>query len=291
MTEANSNQERLKGLDRKAHPEQPRETPQPNPSPKSWQPHQTPITPIQPPIDSPRRPARWWLFIALPAVVIAIGVLSFLVLKGDSPEQSVPIQTAGNAGIQSPGDIPSLRTKVLESTLVIGCRDDDSEGSGFILNAESLTGTNQNIFVTNYHVVEGCVGSGKVSVNRAGAISPGEIAATDKAHDLALIETAYMQGPALNPSMDHEVGTWVMTAGAPVGVANSTSFGYVTGFDNEERLITSDAVIGPGNSGGPLVNRVGEVIAVNTAVWEEATGISLSMPISALCIKILECEL
>jgi S1-C subfamily serine protease len=81
-----------------------------------------------------------------------------------------------------------------------------------------------------------------------------------------------------------------MAVGAPLGIANSASFGSITNVVPEEHLITSDAVLGPVNSGGPLVNASGQVVGVNAAVWEEATGISISVPLESLCLTVLTCR-
>jgi len=46
-----------------------------------------------------------------------------------------------------------------------------------------------------------------------------------------------------------------------------------------EPLIQTDAAINPGSSGGPLVNRCGDVVGINTSILPEAQNIGFSIPI------------
>ena len=95
--------------------------------------------------------------------------------------------------------------------------------------------------------------------------------------------------------MNAETGQWVMAVGAPEGLANSASRGYVTNvvpdpYFTGYQLLTSDAILGPGSSGGPLVDNKGRVLAANFGSFREAQGISLARPIEDLCVQILECN-
>lgn len=246
-----------------------------------------------------------WIFALLAIGLVAILGASWaavVVLDSPSsrpeisPEQPVDSgetafgQSEQASSYQPPASMPQLLESVLSSVLVLSCEGSEYEGSGFLLNASRLTGRQETLLVTNHHVIEECDQGGDVIVNMRGQRFSGPVTAFDKANDLAIIEAEGLLAPALKPQYPASTGWWVMAVGAPLGVRESVSFGYVTGFDEAEQLLTSDAVIGPGNSGGPLVTNAGEVIGVNTAVWEEATGISLAAPIEALCSKLLECQ-
>lgn len=80
------------------------------------------------------------------------------------------------------------------------------------------------------------------------------------------------------------IGDWVLAMGSPLGLEFSVTAGIVSGMGRAigivgtggdggaagspplEHFIQTDAALSPGNSGGPLMNRAGEVIGINTAV-------------------------
>ena len=90
------------------------------------------------------------------------------------------------------------------------------------------------------------------------------------------------------------VGDQVVAAGNPFGLMNSASSGIVSGKDRSftsketgvtlSNLIQFDAAVNPGNSGGPLVNRNGEVVGIVTALLNPTSeevfiGIGFAIPI------------
>ncbi|HEY9077356.1 MAG TPA: trypsin-like peptidase domain-containing protein [Anaerolineaceae bacterium] len=100
----------------------------------------------------------------------------------------------------------------------------------------------------------------------------------------------------LSSSTTLSVGSEVYAIGHPFGVTNSFTAGVVSGLGRsftlpktKERisgLIQFDAAVNPGNSGGPLVNRNGEVVGIITALLnptEQSTfiGIGFAVPIDS----------
>jgi len=140
--------------------------------------------------------------------------------------------------------------------------------------------------------VSDCINSGSIEAIYGGRSYPARIVSSDKKWDLAIMEVPSLTSltPLSMASENASAGQWVMAVGSPLGVQDSVSFGYISNIVKDENFISSDAVLGPGNSGGPLTNNQGEVLGVNTAVWEEATGISLTRPLDALCVKLLQCK-
>ena len=91
------------------------------------------------------------------------------------------------------------------------------------------------------------------------------------------------------------IGDETFAVGNPLGLTGSLSAGVISGFDRTlplndegdrlEGLIQFDAAVNPGNSGGPLLNREGQVVGIVTALANPAqqdffTGIGFAVPIS-----------
>lgn len=187
-----------------------------------------------------------------------------------------------------PADIAAFIDRATASTIRVFCGEED-EGSGVVLDVSVLTGSDAPVVVTNHHVIKACSGSGIVRVVGDGLRNRATITSWNKRRDLALLEVPDLDVPALPISLDAARGQWVMTVGNPLGYVNSVSTGIVSAVVPRDYTISSDAVIGPGNSGGPLLNSRGEVLGINTFVWEDAEGISLSTQVRTLCQKLLDC--
>eukprot|EP00406_Dinophysis_acuminata_P037585 CAMPEP_0179376740 /NCGR_PEP_ID=MMETSP0797-20121207/88473_1 /TAXON_ID=47934 /ORGANISM="Dinophysis acuminata, Strain DAEP01" /LENGTH=273 /DNA_ID=CAMNT_0021092785 /DNA_START=33 /DNA_END=850 /DNA_ORIENTATION=- len=145
--------------------------------------------------------------------------------------------------------------------------------------------------MTNAHVVGK---NSKVSVTLTdGSVLDGEVLGTDRIIDLAIVKVS-PQGRKLplapiGKSADVEVGDFAIAIGNAVRLDNTVTLGVISalgrsgqelgmGMGNTKYLQT-DAAINPGNSGGPLLNEFGEVIGINTAIRNNAAGISFAIPI------------
>lgn len=241
-------------------------------------------------------------------VAAAGGLYAVVQLLGQDSGEAASAAT-GESGTQTPeptiqpqpdlfsgpADLGAFIRSVTASTVVITCLPPESEfedlGTGFPVDLAPLTASpSANVFlVTNQHVIEGCEGPGELSITAGRDTLTGSVISYDSELDLALVEPIIAGMPPLAMTPQASTGQWILAAGAPLGVANSASFGAITNVVKQDMLITFDAVIGPGNSGGPLVNSRGEVVGVVTAVWEEATGIGLAVPIEGLCVRLLDC--
>jgi S1-C subfamily serine protease len=91
-----------------------------------------------------------------------------------------------------------------------------------------------------------------------------------------------------------KIGSEAYVVGNPFGLYASMSAGVVSGLDRSIQpeadgpvlhgLIQVDAAVNPGNSGGPLLNRDGQVVGIVTALLNPTSedvfvGIGLAVPI------------
>jgi len=193
-----------------------------------------------------------------------------------------------------PGDLPGLIATVLPSVVLVECQVSSEEwpfGSGFVLDASSLSSAAGSVIVTNWHVIEECLSSGQVVLTTsAGVEYEATVVVSDKESDLALLMAPGIDLPALQLSTVFEQGDWVMAAGNPEGVTGTTTQGTVANYKADEEMIYSDALIAPGSSGGPLLNNRGEVIGATTWTLTKGSGFSVSRPIKSLCTLLLDCR-
>ena len=312
MARDTPNRDRLRGLERREHPDGPQgqaRRPSSGPS-NTHSPHTAEKVPaFTQHVDTRTKKSRSLLvpaFAVVGALFLTSLVIALAVITGDSietsprsdvtPPTSTPIdpdpqgQPRELSAFDRPIDVGGLIQKVTASTVVIVCEPVEEFGSGFAFDLSSIGGPSDRVVVTNHHVIVSCLDSGQVDVYQGDDYYPGEIESWDRNADLAVVSAPGLTASALEPNFEPQVGQWVMAVGAPEGVENSASFGSITGILDNEPTITSDAIIAGGSSGGPLVDNQGRVVAVNYAVWEEATGISLSAPIDALCLTAVNCN-
>jgi len=153
-------------------------------------------------------------------------------------------------------------------------------GSGYIISEDGY-------IVTNDHVVGNAT---KVVVTLTdGEHFDAKILGTDHVSDIALLKIDKSGLPfiPIGNSDDVMIGEWAIAFGNPfglfevnqkptvtVGVISATNMKLNSGENRFYRnMIQTDAAINSGNSGGPLVNSVGEVIGMNTLIF---TGNSYS---------------
>lgn len=162
-------------------------------------------------------------------------------------------------------------------------------GSGFIISSDGL-------IVTNKHVVNDKSADYTVLMNDGEKKYPAKVLAIDPANDIALIKIDGKDLPivTLGDSGSLEVGQSVITIGNALGeFKNTAGEGIISGLSRSiiasgsgsgaERLIDliqTDAIVNPGNSGGPLINLKGEVIGINVAMAQGAENIGFSIPIN-----------
>ena len=94
----------------------------------------------------------------------------------------------------------------------------------------------------------------------------------------------------MGTSSDLLPGETVIAIGNPFGLSHTVTTGVISSVSRSirtekriyEDFIQTDAAINPGNSGGPLVNIKGELIGVNTAIYQEGEGIGFAIPVDKI---------
>jgi len=143
---------------------------------------------------------------------------------------------------------------------VVTIRTDVSQGTGFIIDDEGYIVTNAHVLVgaTYIHVIT-------YEQKTIEAVMTGY----DGKLDIVLLKVAGdYDSISLDDSDDVQVGEKVIAIGNPLGLQFSVSEGIVSAVQREgpgglEAYIQTDAALNPGNSGGPLINKQGEVIGIN----------------------------
>jgi S1-C subfamily serine protease len=238
--------------------------------------------------NNPRAPAES----AHAAAIIGPSVVE---VKGFLSPEHAAAAAAAAARSHKPGQHdnkatpPASRDKPLAS----GSADEeqpDAIGSGVVVDEGGS-------ILTSLHVISGT--DRWVVTFADGSESDAEFIGSQPENDLAVIKAKHvpdeLKPAVLASTAGLKSGDQVVATGFPFGMGPSVSAGVVSGLKREfvdaehdhlklSNLIQFDAAVNPGNSGGPLVNRDGEVIGIVTAIVNPSgagvfAGIGFAVPI------------
>ena len=159
-------------------------------------------------------------------------------------------------------------------------------GTGFALN--------NNYIVTNYHVVENAKNISIQGINGDFSIKYlAKVIATDKVNDLAILSTVYKYPsnnvPYTVKTSISDVGEDIFVLGYPLtstmGEEIKLTTGVIsskTGFQGDVSMYQISAPIQPGNSGGPLFDKKGNVIGIVSAKHNGAENVTYAVKTSYL---------
>ncbi|MEO8460435.1 MAG: trypsin-like peptidase domain-containing protein, partial [Dokdonella sp.] len=164
-------------------------------------------------------------------------------------------------------------TQRLLGTLSLGPlmnRRDQSLGSGVIFSSDGYV-------LTNNHVISGADDI-QILLDDS-RVAKAHIVGTDSETDLAVLKIDVDNLPTIAVAERGKlnVGDVVLAIGNPVGIGKTVTMGIISATDRQLRLsayedfIQTDASINAGNSGGALVNSLGELVGINTAVYPRTT--------------------
>ncbi|MBN2374076.1 Do family serine endopeptidase [bacterium] len=158
-----------------------------------------------------------------------------------------------------------------------------SLGSGVIINPEGYILTNEHVILKTSQIIVTLADKREFEAKLIGA---------DTKSDLAIIkidDKEPLPHVTMGKSDDLMIGETVIAIGNPFGLSHTVTTGVISALNRsvkvkEDRIykdfIQTDASINPGNSGGPLLNILGELIGINTAIYQEAEGIGFAIPIN-----------
>lgn len=241
--------------------------------------------------------------ILLVGVGIIIALASVFVYEGTRPAPQRLTQRDINRAVEQalatmppPPSVASqayqkIRPSVVSVRAIIpgsGGKNEPALGAGVVIDDTGM-------ILTCWHVVQDAAEIRVIFAD--GTESEASVILKQPENDLAVLRPQLIPDdllPAvLTASATLRVGDEVVAVGNPFGMLNSTSAGVVSGLGRNFKstktgetlrdLIQFDAAVNPGNSGGPLVNRDGEVVGIVTALvnpteQEFFIGIGLAIP-------------
>ena len=157
--------------------------------------------------------------------------------------------------------------------------DGVASGSAFAISSDTL--------VTNKHVVEDGAQSLELSTWDGRDFTVG-VSQTAIVADLAFIKTSQEIPVVAKVGEDPDVGSRVAAVGYPMGGPWTLSQGRLiertdgSVYGVTHDVLVFDAYIAPGNSGGPLLNRSGDVVGVVFAKEVQGKEYGLAIPVSLL---------
>jgi S1-C subfamily serine protease len=236
---------------------------------------------------------------AVVAVLVAGGIL-FATRDSSHPLDAAEAETIASDVAdeaiddlrREPANSAVIYQKILPSLVTITTKrrtdkkGDVGLGTGVIVSR-------QGAILTAYHVVDGATRIRLLFVD--GTRTTATVAEADPEHDTAVLAPKRLPQVVVPAVLGGRVqlGEEAYAVGNPLGFVDSITSGVVSGLDRSvdvpdgkslRGLIQFDAAVNPGNSGGPLLNRGGQVVGIVTAIANPGRdgyfiGIGFAVPI------------
>jgi S1-C subfamily serine protease len=154
-------------------------------------------------------------------------------------------------------------------------------GTGFIISSDGK-------IATNLHVISELQQAG-VQLASGEKFDSFTVIAFDQRKDIAIIKIPGFDLPtlALGNSNNIQVGEPVLVLGSPLGLQGSVTTGIISAVRDDPsgggfKVLQTDASANPGNSGGPLVNRQGQVVGIVTFKIRGTENLNFAIPVNYL---------
>ncbi len=214
-----------------------------------------------------RRSARIGIGLGVAALALAIGV-GVLSLSRDGDDDP-----AGGSAVTE-----DIVAKARPGTVYIRSRGvgQEAAGTGVLVDAE------EGLVLTNFHVI--ALGP-DLQAGTPDRLDDAEVRAAAPCEDLALLHVEGLGGRSAIPlgrQSDVQQGDQVVALGYPASASGGRSLTSTAGVVSSVRtplrqpapdqprfsnLVQTDAALGPGNSGGPLVGAGGRLVGINTILF------------------------
>lgn len=257
-------------------------------------------TPPTPPPGSHRSwPSLRWLVAGAVLVVVAVLAANLVISRKQGGVDAKAVNgivnqkvTTAISQLQSQVPVGTQVYSAVRAGLVViesqssGAAGTENLGSGIIIDTQAD-------IMTAFHVVQG--GSAIKVTFADGSSSGATIKSSDPDHDIAVL-TAAEPPSVIVPEVlggGAQIGDETFAIGNPLGLVGSLSAGVISGLDRSfpqpngrtlTGMIQFDAAVNPGSSGGPLLNKKGQVIGIVTGLannegTKDFAGIGFAVPI------------
>ena len=224
----------------------------------------------------------------------ANNVISSTTLLQDRPEFVEIAEKTINSVVHVKNSLSSSDRISLED-LMFGRKQDKMQigtGSGVIISADGY-------IITNAHVIDEAE---KILITtNDNKEFEAKLIGSDEQNDIALlkIETENdLPYAVFGDSDSTKIGEWVLAIGNPFNLTSTVTAGIISAKARNlditgrttQSFIQTDAAVNPGNSGGALVNTMGQLIGINTAIQSQTgsyIGYSFAVP-SNIAKKVIE---
>lgn len=157
-----------------------------------------------------------------------------------------------------------------------------NQGTGFFISSNGQILTNEHVVNDAQYIV----------ISIAGKEYECQTVYTNENDDIAVIkikDTTFLSNPINISIKKHEIGNDVIALGYPlasamgkelkmsVGIISSTK-----GFQDDERYFQFSAPVDPGNSGGPALDKSGNLIGLITSKYKAGTNVGYALNLNSI---------
>ena len=192
---------------------------------------------------------------------------------------AVPLLLVHEMSAQTQNSSDTSWVKIIQgvSPAIVVIETDGALGSGFFVQSNGT-------IITNNHVIKNATEI-TVRLSNGEAYRRAYVLSKDELRDIAILRIEASDVPILKlgNSNQSKVGEEVLLIGAPRGLEQTVSNGIISGIrvlDDGTRVIQTTAAASPGSSGGPLLDRSGNVVGILTFSLVTGQNLNFAIPVN-----------